>query len=204
MKTLVVIRKRNSFTPARLKIDNLESNEREWRTLRFLSKVEQRMINEVLSPCIFMCLTHCLRPSVLLHLVPVHFWKRLLTFSVRFCQTYTWLLLGPCILQPFNFNFSHQLRLSFLYLDIHFHESIGEKELTFFFFFFENSIYSSFSTRHGHLRFCLSGCLRHFPNVQGCMGEGTGERWMCLACWGVSSECLGIVEGDVLSSLLYT
>lgn len=134
MKTLVIIRKRNSFTPARLKIDNLESNEREWRTLRFLSKVEQRMINEVLSPCIFMCLTHCLRPSLLLHLVPVHFWKRLLTFSGRFCQTYTWLLLGPCILQPFNFNFSHQLRLSFLYLDIHFHESIGEKELIFFFF----------------------------------------------------------------------
>lgn len=98
------------------------------------------------------------------------FLEHLFTFSVPFCHPYTWLLLGPCILESFSFNFSHQLRLFFVLISIS-TKALGKRNSSFF----EHSIYSSFGVRHGHLRFCLSGCLRHTTLLLVCQvvgGEG--------------------------------
>lgn len=129
------------------------------------------------------------------HLVPVHFWKHLFTFSVPFCHTYVWLLLGPYIFQHFDFTesfFSPSLKFTQKHCEGRTNPSL-----------LEHSHIQLFNTNSGSLRFRLLGGWGK-PHAYCAKCVGKGMRGLTVSCmFDVSLGDLSIAEGNVLNSLWF-
>lgn len=133
----------------------MEPRERKWRTLGFLSKVEKSDKWSTFS--LYLYVSYCLCPSFFFYT-----WCLCVSRNISLLSLYCFvtLIYGCCSdLVYYSPSISTSVTETFFFsilISIS-TKALGKKNSSFF----ENSIYSSFSVRHGHLRFCLSGCVRH-------------------------------------------